>query len=290
MTTNSNLSFIFSVYGTCIHTYICTFWYNTFASILPLLNSIMQCSNIWESDTVFFLSSFSFSTVHINIFSLTLHFTVRYISGLCSLLHITFLIHSSPIILFLSHISVLLLFISLYLCHYRLCLVLFHSFPHIVIFDMFINLCMYSTSFCSLPVLLCSTNPLTIFLSLASLPSACEAGITYGPSLHHFFTVTNIPSFCSVVHFSSFSVHASFELLTAVLPESDLLGTKHSITSQGSSLFTFKLHYTSISWVLYSLSSETFLTFIVSLSALQSSSTWCCDLGHYMHALCLTSL
>jgi len=30
-------------------TYIYTFWYNTFASILPLLNSIMQCFNIWES-------------------------------------------------------------------------------------------------------------------------------------------------------------------------------------------------------------------------------------------------
>lgn len=86
------ISVLFSLYMVHAyrHTYICTFWYNTFASILPLLNSIMQCSNIWESDTVFFLSSFSFSTVHINIFSLTLHFTVRNISGLCSLLHITF--------------------------------------------------------------------------------------------------------------------------------------------------------------------------------------------------------
>jgi hypothetical protein len=42
------------------------------------------------------------------------------------------------------------------------------------------------------------------------------------PPLHHFFTVTNIPSFYSIVHLSSLSVHASFELPTAVLPESQI--------------------------------------------------------------------
>ena len=151
---------------------------------------------------------------------LTLHFTVRNISGLCSLLHINFSHSFFNYNLKISHISVHLLFISLYFCHYRLCLVLFHRFSHTVTFYLFVSLCMYITSsFYSLPILLCSTNPLTIFLSLVSLLYV-KLILHMVPPLHHFLTVTNIPSFCSVVHLSSFSVHASFELPTAVLPES----------------------------------------------------------------------
>jgi len=158
-----------------------------------------------------------------NIFSLTLHFTVRNNSGLCSLLHIT-CSHSffNCNLIYISHMSVLLLFISLYLCHYRSCLVLLHSFSHIVTFDMFINLWMYNitSSFYSLPNLLCSTNPLTIFLILVSLLYVKLA--LHMVPLCHFFTVTHVPSFCSLVHLSRFSVHASFELPTAVLPESQI--------------------------------------------------------------------
>jgi hypothetical protein len=235
-------------------------------------------------DTVFILSSFSFSTVHMNIFSLTLHFTVRNISGLCSLLHVTF-----------SHSFFNYNLISItYLCTFTLCLPLFVPLQIISCFiPQFPSHChfwyVYQPLYVHHFILFFAHTPLTIFLSLVCLLYV-KLVLHIVPPLHHFFTVTNIPSFCSVVHLSCFSVHATFELPTAVLPGSDLLETKHSITSQGSSLFTFKLHYTSISWVLYSLPSEMFLTFIVSLSTLQSSSTWCCDLGHYMHALCLTSL
>lgn len=133
-----------------------------------------------------------------------------------------FLIHSSTIIWFISHISVYLLFISLCLCHYRLCLVLFHIFSHTATFDLSISLCIYITClFYSLPIFLCSKIPLAIFLTLVSLLYV-KLVLCVVPPFHYFFTVTNIPSFCSVVYLSSFSVHASFELPTAVLPESQI--------------------------------------------------------------------
>jgi len=81
---------------------------------------------------------------------------------------------------------------------------------------------MYITfSFYSLPILLCSKIPLAIFLTLVSLLYV-KLILHMVPPFHHFFTVTNIPSFCSVVHLSSFFVHESFELPTAVLPESQI--------------------------------------------------------------------
>lgn len=123
-------------------------------------------------DSVFMLSSLSFSTVHMHNVSLTLHFTVRNISGLCSLLHINFSysFFNYNLIYITYEYLCTFTFISLYLCHYRLCLVLFHIFSHTATFDLFISLCMYITSsFCSLPILLCSKIPLAIFLSLVSL-------------------------------------------------------------------------------------------------------------------------
>lgn len=171
-------------------------------------------------DIVFILSSFSFSTVHLNNVSLTLHFTVRNILGLCSLLHINFSHSFFNYNLIYINISVHLIFISLYLCHYRLSC--FVPQPHTATFDLFISLCMYITSsFYSLPILLCSTIPLTIFLSLVSLLYV-KLLLHMVLPLHHLFTVTNIPSFCSVVHLSSFSVYVSFELPTAVLPQSQI--------------------------------------------------------------------
>ena len=152
-------------------TYICTVWYNTFASILPLLNSIMQSSNIWESMIVCSCYLHFLSVLFICIMSPLLSTLLSETFQACVPYFIlTFLIHSSTIIWFISHISVHLLFISLYLCHYRLCLVLFHIFSHTATFDLFISLCTYITSsFWSLPILLCSKIPLAIFLSLVSL-------------------------------------------------------------------------------------------------------------------------
>ena len=121
-----------------------------------------------------------------------------------------FLIHSSTIIWFISHISVHLLFISLYLCHYRLCLVLLHSFSHTVTFYLFINLCMYTTSsFYSLPILLCSTNPLTIFLNPVSLLYV-KLILHMVPPLHHFFTVSLASALLCIFLVSLFMQTSSF--------------------------------------------------------------------------------
>lgn len=218
MTTNSNLSFIFSVCITCIqtdiHIYILVQYICKHTSTPELYHAMFQ--HIRKYDTVFILSSFSFSTVHMNNVSLTLHFTVRNILGLCSILHINFsysffnynLIYITCLCTFTLHfplfvpLPIMCCFIPHFLSHCHFWSVYQSLYVHHFFILFFAHTFVFQSSPGNFPY--------------SSLPSVCEAGTTY------FFTVTNIPSFCSVVHLSSFSVHASFELPTAVLPESQL--------------------------------------------------------------------
>lgn len=95
------ISVLFSLYilHAYRHTYICTFWYNTFASILPLLKSIMQCFNIWESKILcsfyFHLLSVLFIWIMAPLLSTLLSETFQ---ACVPYFILIFLIHSSTII------------------------------------------------------------------------------------------------------------------------------------------------------------------------------------------------
>jgi hypothetical protein len=155
--------------------------------------------------TVFILSSFSFSTVCMNIVSFTLHFTVRNILGLSALLHTNFshscfeynLIYITYICTFTLHLP---LFVPLQIMSCFTPQLLSHCHFWSVYQSLYVQ---FTSSFYSLPILLCPTNPLIIFLSLVSLLYV-KLVLHMVPSLHHIYTVTNIPTFCSVVHLSSF--------------------------------------------------------------------------------------
>lgn len=182
MTNNSNLSFIFSH----MHTDILTYVHFGTIHLQAYFHSWTLSCNVLTYKKVWYCVHFTFSTVHMNNVSLTLHFTVRNISGLCSLLRINFsysffnynLIYITYLCTFTLHfplfvpLQIMSCFIPYFLSHCHFWFVYQSLYVHHFFILFFAHTFVFQNS---------PGN-----FSYSSLPSVCETGTTHGPSFPPF--------------------------------------------------------------------------------------------------------